>query len=720
MESYFGLDWETRSVLDLSEVGLAVYMESPTTELIMANYARGDGKVQRWEPHLQSKIPSELEDALLDPFTVVSAWGAQFERAAAKFLLGIDKPANEWLCTMAHSRYLSLPGKLHDAGEILGIGDEAKMRTGGGKTGKGAALIRFFSEPESLGGEETLFGINKPLFRDWRTHPKEWALFCEYGGQDVVAERAIGKRLAKFPMPEAERELWVLDQKINETGWPVDQTLVDGSAYLIKKELGPLVQQIRDITGVANPNSRDQLLGWLETQGYGFSSLNKDFVLRAATECDLTPEAKQVLAIREQTSKSSVSKYTALAHMTCADGRLRHQYTFYGAHTGRWAAHGANVGNFPKPSKQVEKNLYRAVELTRNKDYDAILKEFGKPLEVASSVLRSAFRAPPGFKFVVADLNAIENRGLGYLARCEAILDVFRNGRDPYLDFATKMYGITYEEALAEYEAGHKEKRTICKAPVLGCGYALGPGSQKMVDGNTVWTGLMGYAQKMGIEMTLEEATEAVRVFRSSYAEVKMLWKDMEQASVFATRHPGQLVGVGVPQTKREEEYFASKNRKVQEPILFFKATGAKVLEMILPAGRSLFYNDPRVVIEDKEYEDPKTGQVRRYKQDVLYHKGKDQKTRQWVEVPTHGGPLVENADQAISRDILVHGMKLADQMGFEIVGSTYDELITLAPVNGNLGIDELCGCMSVEPGWTGGNFPLGASGFEDEIYRKD
>ena len=714
METEYRLDWETRSTLDLAEVGLSVYMEHPSTEIIMANYCRGDGKIQRWEPHLQSKIPAELEDALLDPFVVISAWGASFERAAAKHLLGIDKPASEWYCTMSHARYLSLPGKLHDAGEILGIGEAAKLRTGGGTTGKGAALIRFFCEPESLGGEETLFGISKPAFRDWRTHPKEWATFCDYGGQDVVAERAVAKKLAKFPWPESEREVWVLDQKINETGWPVDHSLVDGAAALVERELHPLVQQIRDISGVDNPNSRDQLLGWLQTQGYGFSSLNKDFVLRAKTECELTPEAKEVLALREQTSKSSVSKYTALAHMTSADGRLRYAYTYYGAHTGRWTSHGTNAANFPKPTKQVEKNLYRAVELVQTRDYEAIVREFGKPLEVASSVLRSAFRAPAGKKFVVCDLNAIENRGLGYLARCEAILDVFRQGRDPYLDFAAKMYGLTYEEVLAEYEAGHKEKRTLAKAPVLGCGYALGPGTQKIIDGNTIWTGLMGYAQKMGIEMTLEQATEAVKVFRASYSEVKQLWKDMEQASVYATRHPGEVIGVGVPQTQREKEYFESKNRKVLEPVLHFKATGSKVLEMLLPSGRSLFYLDPRVVVEDKEY------QGRQYKQDVLYHKAKDQKTKQWVEVPTHGGPLVENADQAISRDILVHGMRLADKKGFEIVGNTYDEIITLAPVNGNLGIEELAACMEDEPTWTGGNFPLGASGFEDSIYRKD
>ena len=714
MENSFRLDWETRSCTDLEEVGLDVYMRDSSTEVIMANYCRGDGPIRRWEPHLQSKMPAELEDALLDPFTTISAWGAQFERAAAKFLLGIDKPAEEWYCTMSHSRFLALPGKLHDAGEVLDIGEAAKLRTGGGKTGKGSALIRFFCEPESLGGEETLFGISKPLFRDWRTHPKEWQTFCEYGGQDVIAERAIGKKLMKFPWPESERRIWVFDQKINETGWSVDRSLVDGAAEIVEREFHPLIQQIRDISGVDNPNSRDQLLGWLQTQGYIFSSLNKDFVARAATECELTSEAKEVLALREQTSKSSVSKYTALAHMTSADGRLRYAYTYYGAHTGRWTSHGCNAANFPKPTKQVEKNLYRAVELVQKRDYDGIVREFGKPLEVASSVLRSAFRAPKGMKFVVCDLNAVENRGLGFLARCEPILDVFRKGRDPYLDFATKMYGITYEEALAEYEAGHKEKRTICKAPVLGCGYALGPGTEKFIDGVAVWTGLRGYAQKMGINMTQEEAVEAVRVFRSSYSEVKQLWKDMETAAVFAIRHPGQLVGVGVPQTKREKEYFQSKNRKVLDPILHFKATGSKILEMLLPSERSLFYHSPRVVVEDKEY------QGRQYKQDVLYYSSKDQKTRQWVEAPTHGGPLVENADQAICRDVLVNGLIKADEMGFQVVGHSYDEAIVLAPVNGNLGVDELSACLSAPLGWDSGNFPLAASGFEDEIYRKD
>lgn len=716
MDKHCHLDWEVASELDLEDVGLDVWISHPSTHIIMANYAFGSGKIKRWEPHLNPELPPDLKDALFSPFTIVYAWHAQFERTVTRVLLGIDKPTEEWYCVQSHARYLSLPGKLHDAGEILNLGEAMKLRLGGGKTGKGGALVKFFCEPETLGGEKTLFGVSKATFRTAYTHPAEWETFCAYGGQDVVAERAALKKLLKFPWPEYEQEIWRMDQRINETGWPVDRPLVDGASFLVVKELEPLFKKIKEISQVANPNSRDQILGWLGTQGYAFTSLNKDFVKRAMDgECELTSEARQLLQLREQTSKSSVSKYTALSEMTGPGERLRFQYTYYGAHTGRWAAHGVNVGNLPKPSKQVEKNLNRAVELVRIQDYDGIVHEFTNPLEVVSSVLRSAFRAPKGYKFVVADLNSIENRGLGYLARCEPILDVFRKGLDPYLDFATRMYEHSYEELLAEYNAGDKTKRTICKSPTLGCGYGLGPGKEDVdKDGNKVFTGLRGYAAKSGVELTEEQAIRAVKVFRESFPEVKDLWRDMERAAAFAIRHPGQDVGVGVPHNETEEDYFQSRNRVIHPPILWFLCHGTRLLELKLPAPRSLFYFDPRVEKITKKWGD------REYQQDCLYYKSRDQKTRQWVEGPTFGGHLVENADQAWARDILVHGMQRAEQVGFSIIGSTYDEIVTLCPVNGNLGVQELVDCMTISPSWDQYATPLGAAGFEDEIYRKD
>jgi DNA polymerase len=702
------MDYETVSACDLERYGLDNYCKHPSTRIALCAYAINDAPHPHlWQAHLES-VPSLLRDALLDPFVQAWSWHSPFERNITKEILGIDKPIQEWRDPMCMARALSLPGDLEEAGKLLGL------TTATAKISDGKRLIKLFCEPEDEGGYETLFGTAEPTFCDWRTHPKDWELFCAYCVQDVIAERACASKMRKFPLSDEEWETWFLDQAINERGWPVDQPTVDGARAVVFKELEPLTAKLKDLTGLANPNSRNQMLGFLQTQGYGFTSLNKDFVARELADHNLTDLAREVLAIRSQTSKSSVSKYTLLSDMTGADGRLRYQYTYYGAHTGRWAAHGVNMGNLFKPTKEVEKRLDLAVDLVRKMDYDGIVREFGKPLEVAASIQRSAFRAPEGKKFVVADLNAIENRGLGYLARCGAILRVFRENRDPYLDFAVQMFRQPYTELLAEYEAGDKHKRNICKAPVLGGGYGLGPGAEGVdKNGNQIWTGLMGYARKMGVEMTKEEATLAVQVLRSSWPEVKRLWKDMERAAAFAIRHPGHLTGVGVPQTARDEEYYESIGRPVLPPLVSFLSTGKRVLEMLLPSGRSLHYIDPRVDVQKK------TWQGHEYEQDVIYYKAKDQVTKVWLETDTFGGHLVENADQAICRDILVYGMKLADKAGFEIVGHCYDELVTLVPVDSGLGIKELCGCMTQSPAWCGDAFPLGAEGYEDIIYRK-
>lgn len=677
----------------------------------MAAYAEADHKPKLWQPHLQPEIPAELKEALEDPFVLMAAWNCAFERGVSRYKLRIDKPINEWRDTMVKARYLSLPGSLAAAGPILGLrADEAKDK-------EGSRLIAKFCSPSVAGGSQGLFGTTPAGFRDWATDPEDWELFGDYCKQDVVSERAIDRKLDKFALPEHEWDAWFLDQKINETGWPVDMSLVAGAGVIVERDMARLTKRLVEITGLANPNSRDQMLDWLRTQNYGFSSLNKNFTARAlAGECDLTPEATEALIIRKQTAKSSVKKYGVITNTVSPDGRLRYQYTFMGAaRTGRWAAHGANVGNLPRPEKNVEKRMELAVELVQKMDYDAIIREFGNPLDVVSSTIRPSFRAPEGFKFVVCDLAAIENIMLSYICRCAAIRKVFEEGRDPYLDFATRMYNQTYEELDAEFKAGNKIKRTIAKPATLGCGYAMGAGEEGIdEDGNKYWTGLMKYSRDMGIELSQEDATRSVQIFRQAYPEVTRSWKDFESAAVRAIRHPGEVAGVGVPFTEREKEYFLSKGRDIHaKPLISFRCTSDKILEMMLPSGRSLHYIDPRVDEVDAEWGG------RSYKKLVISYHGKEQNKPIWGRVKTSGGKFLENSDQAISRDVLVNGMLLADEMGFEIVGHTYDEIVALVPENGPLGEAELEHCMTRVPAWCKDPIPLRAEAYSDVVYRK-
>jgi DNA polymerase len=709
-------DVETRSEADLDQVGLANYFDDPSTELIMSQHAIDEGRVHLWQPHLDPKPPKELIEALDDPFVIANAWGAQFELNAARRFFGIVKPLSEWRCSMVRARYLSLPGGLDAAGRILGLKEsEAKIK-------EGDRLVKKFCSPEKPGGEETLFGLSAASYRDWRTDPEDWEWFCRYGVRDVEAERTIAtKKLKKFPVPDREWENWFLEQQVNSSGWPVDMDLVRGARFIVEKEMVRLNKRLYEITELANANSVQQLLPWLQDRGYAFSSVDKNFVARAMKgECALTGEAREVLILRAQTSKSSIRKYTNIADMVSPDGRLRHQYTFMGAaRTGREAAHGVNMGNLPRPTKEVVARMPLALSLVRKMDYEEVRREFEKPLDVVGSTVRASFCAPPGQQLVVADLSAIENVGAGFISRSDSVLRVFREDRDPYLDFAVHFYKQPYSELAAEYDEGrgNKAKRTMCKPATLGSGFGLGPGKE-VVDqatGEKTWEGLMGYARAMNVEMTQEEATKAIQVFRSVYPEIPQTWKDLERAARRAIKNPGQLVGVGIPATEREREWFTEKGRKIYEkPILSFLCHGTKVLELKLPAGRSIHYIDP--TLEEEEY----VWQGKTLKGEKISYYGKEQNSTHWGRVPTHGGKLFENADQAWARDILFNGMHEAHKAGFEIIGTTYDEIIALVPENSDLTVEKLCERMTRKPDWMPDGIPLRAAGYKAKEYRKD
>lgn len=409
----------------------------------------------------------------------------------------------------------------------------------------------------------------------------------------------------------------------------------------------------------------------------------------------LTEAGRRALILRKQTSKTSYTKLDRIRDIVSSDGRLRDQFSFLGSsRAGRWSGHGVQIHNLPRPTKAVEQNLSGALALLEAGNSAAVEKELGFPLEVVAGCLRSMFQAPPGYKLIVSDLNAIENRGLGWVARCDAILDVFRKNRCPYLDFSTKLHGESYEELETAYKAGDalaKQRRQDSKPPVLGAGYRLGGGEEiETEDGDIIRTGLWGYAQNMGIELSREQAHNAVKVFREAYPEVKQLWYDLEDAAFRAMKD----------------------NTSQERGRCVFQAFGPKkarkLLRILLPSGRGLHYIRPKLEMREFMGQDKLT----------LTYEGIDQKKHIWTRIQTQGGKLTENIVQAISRDILLNGMFLAEQRGLTIVGHIHDEIITLVPESSPLGLADLRTCMIESPTWAA-DFPLNADGFEDKTYRK-
>lgn len=737
------LDFETRSRVELSDqksVGLDNYAKHPSTAALMLAWAIDEEPVNLWEIAKGDGIPSRLQKALGDSSMLLTAWNSGFERNIFKYKLGWDLPVSRWRDPQASARYLSLPAALEDVGRILGL--PAEML----KDKDGERLIGIFSEltiprkKRVKKGEVVL--QQTPYFRDWNTDSEEWVKFGNYCKQDVVTEREIIRRLIAFgvfPLPPQEQRLWILDQKINDTGMPTARSFVIKSLKIAERAKQEALDRVKKATGLDNPNSNSQMLKWVQERGFEGNTLRKEPVALAIEDMTngLTPEAREVLKARKVASSTSYKKLSAILRQLSDDDQLRNQFIFMGSsRAGRWSGNAVQLHNMARPASifEDEENLDLARKLIYEDNYQGVVDNIGPllvktkectdvfeaPLLTIKSCIRSAFEAPKGQRLSVADLNAIETRTSAWLAGCEPLLEVFRQKHDPYLDFAVKMTQIPYSVLDADYHGTDKERkavakrhRQIAKPGVLGCCYRLGPGGWgRNKYGDPVKTGLWGYAENMGVKMTLEQAQEIVRVYRESYKEIPQLWYAFEEAVKVVLNGGKKAVAFVGPNDCIKIDKL---NRKDQLPIM----------RMHLPSGRCLHYIDAR--IEDtlmpwkketvgadgtKIFEDV-------YKPTLIYA-GVNQDTKQWESyVTSHGGKLTENAVQAIARDVLAEGMLRADEADFEIVGHVHDEIITKT-YDDDFDPDhkQLENLMSQPMSWAPG-LPLGADGYSGSYYHK-
>jgi len=681
------VDFETKSLLNLETVGLAKYARSSSTKPLMLGYALNDGPVQLWVN--SGPFPSDLLALLKNPGIKKVAWNSSFEKNIFRFCLGITIPDSEWIDPMIYSRNISLPGSLEEVGEILGIpAEEAKHKTG-------EKLIKMFCEPYHSGGKETLFGLSDPVFHTSSDKPAEWEQFCEYCKQDVSAERKIFKLVKTLPLPESEQRGWLLDQKINEAGMPINAERGEKALRLAIREKEEINAEQKKITGLENPNSPAQMLEWAKTEGYPFHSIGKPFVNAAIAGELISNNCRRALELRKKSSKISYKKLEVL-HDQHSDGRLKHLFSYLGAaRSGRWAGYGYQFQNQPRPIPEVEKNIDLALALIDAEDYDGIKKNFPSVTETVTSCLRSMFEAPPGKVFAVSDLNAIENRVLGWVSGCDAILKIFRDKLDPYKVFATLLYKISYSEVT-------KEQRQIVKPVVLGCGFGLSGGEEK-VDKfkNTIHTGLWGYAEQYGVKMTQKEAHAAVKIFRQNFKEVCDFWYALDAAAT------GVLKGYG-PITVGFVTFDIVKRKN-----------GQFILRIKLPSGRYLHYMNAR--IETRVIEGAKGSYE---KESILYDGighgvGAINDKHIWGPTYTYGGKLTENIVQAIARDILLYHMTLLDNMGAEITGHNHDECIIVTDDSSlSVQLEDMIEVMSTSPEWAL-DLPLSADGYTAKIYKK-
>jgi len=476
-------DFETFSLADVTKVGASRYARDPSTEPLMLAYAFDDEAVKQWVPAEGQPMPAEVEDAMLDDRVKKFAWNKNFEWNIWKHSLGIDTPHSAWRDPMVMALSLSLPGKLAKCGQVLRL-DEKYLKEDGHR------LINWFCKPRPA-------TKTRPE-RRVHFHEKydKWLEFLQYNRMDTVSERKIYRILRKYDLPEHEWELWALDQEINDRGIPVNMEMCRNVIEVRDELVADRIEELEEITQLENPNAQAQLLGWLQNEGYPFNDLKAGHIRRAIEKYDQmvergqrpnqSEEYRRVLELRSEVSRTSTKKFDAVASHVDEDGNLRNCFQFSGAgRTWRWAGRVFQPQNLAKPTKDLEGLTWgetpqgykfvtggtqiEAAMLLQTLTSEGVDMLFSRPMDAISGAVRTVVQAPPGYVFIDADLAAIENVVLGWLANDPKILRVFKKGLDPYIDFATYLYGKTYEELWAEFKGGNKGKRTIAKPGVLGC-----------------------------------------------------------------------------------------------------------------------------------------------------------------------------------------------------------------------------------------------------------
>jgi len=530
-----------------------------------------------------------------------------------------------------------------------------------------AAYALKIPETKDMGGRALMLRMCRPRSFNADGSPVWWEErekmdeLGRYCANDVKVERAIAKRLN--PLSDVERRVYLLDQTINDRGVLLDVELAKASKdCAILAALRADVELDNITSGAVRATNRlADLKRWVCAQGVKVETLAIG-AIEEMLHGKLPQPVAEALAIRADAAKSSVAKLDSMLEYAQLDGRLRGLHQYCGAATGRWSGRGVQPQNFPRGTiRDVE----RLIPLVMEQDLDMI-DAYAPVMEVLSSLLRAHLCAEEGFSLMAGDYAAIEARVLAWLAGQEDLLALFRTGGDPYVAMAGKVYHTTKVS---------KDQRAFGKVAVLGLGYQMG---RKTFRDNCA---------KRGIDITEEFAAETVQIYRETNDRIKALWDAMDANAIRAVRSPGYRTHCG--------------------RITFIMRHGW--LEMILPGGRSLYYAEPQLIMTQTPW-----GEDR----ECVSCMNNSTMTKQWTPKKMYGGLWVENAVQAVARDVLAEAMLKLESAGFPLVLTVHDEIVAEVPGGAGSRLAEFKAIMSEVPEWAAG-CPIDVEAWEGMRYRK-
>lgn len=629
------IDFETRSTANI-KLGLARYV--PQSEVLCLAYAFDDEQPSIWTP--TDPIPKKVVNYILDG-GMVSAFNAMFEYCVWNHhkLFGIELQLEQIKDTMLQCCIANVPQNLGDAAIALGLSQEKDKR--------GEYLIRHLCVPRKP---------TKTNPEIWFEEPELYQELYDYCKQDVRTERALSQALPE--LTKFDYDMWVLTAKINLRGLPIDTLFVQRMVKLIDENQKRMLAQGRELCGfnLTQVSKVKEFLGTANCQVETLAALIEDN--------DVDEIKKTVARLRMDIGSTAVKKYSKILEILAPDDTVKHTLVYNGAGaTGRFASRGGlNIQNLARPRLYHDQN--EMIEFVKRNTLDKIIEKYGSFVDVAVSCVRGVIYRKEGF--IDTDFSSIENRVCSWMVNDKETLDKFANGLDQYKDICVDIFGVKYEDVT-------KDQRQIGKVPILGGSFGMGA------------VGLKQFGEGIGVQLTLEEATNLVNTFRTKYPKIAKAWKQYDGAAKTCvyTGEPVDCLNV----------------RFSIEPY-----SNIEYLTMLLPSGKKLYYAQPRI----SRVQTPWGAESQSVTAITL-----NALTRKYERSAIIGSVLYQNSVQAEASQLLKYAMLRMDDAGVNIRTCVHDEVF--ADTYDEVKFNDL---MRAVPSWANG-MVIDTESWTDTRFRK-
>ena len=330
---YCILDYETRSKADLPAVGGYEYAKDPSTKILCVAYRIGtrsellrqlENKIPAkvYSPFLKGTNFTDLYQAFMNESVMLVAHNAFFEQAITRFVFAplmyskpylATIPHDRWICTAALAAALSLPRKLEKVGRVLKLPICKDM--------EGHKLMLKMCKPRRP---------TKNDKRVWHNKLSDLKRLIRYCVTDIDTE--TWAFLGLYPLNAFERQIWLLDQKVNFRGFRIDRPLVEKISSDVKIVTDRMKKEFEDLTGLESPNKTAKLLSFVNDLGAGLPNLQaKTISDYLADKSNIDGQILRSLEIRQAMSKTSTTKYESLIHASKDDDRVRDILMYHGA-----------------------------------------------------------------------------------------------------------------------------------------------------------------------------------------------------------------------------------------------------------------------------------------------------------------------------------------------------------------------------------------------------